>query len=253
MISEPEMTGGFDAPDDREVLDLAAPPPADRAPRTPRRWAKGLWALGGAVVASALWATAFVVYAPADRTPDLHGYRLDRDPCPDIRLKSIGAAIAPREPEDPIDSRMLRHAALDRTHCLISLRPEGGEAQEDEGWSLHYSVAITIALHKETDPRAEFEAGRNETELGVDPQTEVEEVPDLGDRAYLLSMEDDACELRVLEGGAVLSLRLAAYASYNDDGNGPPMSGGDEEVPDLAPYQPAMISDMHDLMAGLKG
>ncbi|MFG3137787.1 hypothetical protein ACGFZA_16445 [Streptomyces sp. NPDC048211] len=254
MISEPEMTGESGDPGTRDVLDLGAPPPVRvREPRPPgarRRW---LWALGGALVASALWGTALMVYTPADRTPDLRGYRLDRDPCPDIRLKSVGEAIAPREPGGSLGPGMLRDGVLDRVRCSIMLGEGKSGRRPDAGGSERYAVAVTIALHKKTDPRAEFEAARSETDLGVDPGTEVEIVPDLGDQAYLLSLVDGETELRVLDGGAVLSLRLSQFFVYDDaDGGGGHLTADDAEDLDLSAHKPALISDMHDLMSSLK-
>lgn len=87
----------------------------------------------------------------------------------------------------------------------------------------------------------------------------MEVVPDLGDKAYLLTLESGESELRVLEGGAVLSLRLMSFTVYEnddgDDGDGKgeaPAPDDRGEEPDTAPYQAAMISDMRDLMAALK-
>lgn len=77
-----EVMGDFD----RELV-------GGRRPRRP--W---LWALGGVVIASALWAAALFQYGWGEREPDMRGYQLDQDPCPSLQLKSIGAAIAPRSP-----------------------------------------------------------------------------------------------------------------------------------------------------------
>nr|WSW69169.1 hypothetical protein OG461_24915 [Streptomyces sp. NBC_00995] len=250
MISEPEMAGEFGEAAGGEVLAGAGSRPGDdRPPRLPGPRPRWWWALGGALVASLVWGTVLFADGSRDTTPDLHGYRLDRDPCATVRLKSIGAAIAPRGPEDRFEEEMLRHAALDRARCSIPLRSENGQQRPDEGWSLGYVVRVEIALHKKTDPGPEFEAGRNATELGVDPDTEVEVVPELGDKAYLLSLESGEQELRVREGGAVLSLRLSCDARYESDGQ-PPTDAA--ELPDLAPHKAAMISDMRDLMTTLK-
>ncbi|MEU6012542.1 hypothetical protein ABZ826_00345 [Streptomyces sp. NPDC047515] len=252
MISEPEMAGEFDSVETREVMggfdrELAG----GRRPRRP--W---LWALGGVVTASGLWAAALFLYGQGDGAPDTHGYRLDRDPCPSLRLKSIGAAIAPRERTALPDSEVLHHAVLDQTQCFIPLRSRAGAERNAKGWSLHYTVGITVALHKKTDPGAEFEARRQVTDLGFDPEAKLETVPDLGDKAYLLTGDDGNAELRVLEGGAVFSLSLSSFTQYlgdghgEDDGEGTAVGGPDNT--DLSPYQSAMISDMRDLMSSLK-
>lgn len=252
MISEPEMVGEFDASAEREVLDHSRPQPeGDRPPRAPRPGGRWLWALGGTVVASAVWGAVLFADGSRDGAPDLHGYRLGQDPCGAVGLKSIGAAISPRLPGGQLEAGMLRHDALDRALCLIPLRSQDGEQRPDGSETVDYAVTVKVALHKKTDPGPEFEAGRNATDLGVEPETKVEAVPELGDKAYLLSMENGAQELRVLEGGAVLSLRITAATGYweGDDGQRP---ADDEEPPDLSPHKAAMISDMRDLMSGLK-
>ncbi|MGW6203261.1 hypothetical protein ACWF9B_06380 [Streptomyces sp. NPDC055089] len=251
MISEPEMAGEFEeASATREVLVHSGPQAAgDRPPRASGPRARWLWALGGAVVASAVWGAVLFTDGSRDAAPDMHGYRLGQDPCADVRLKSIGAAISPREPAEQFEAEMLRHTALDRVQCSIPLRSESGGKRPEKGWTVGYVVRVEIALHKETDPGAEFDAGRNATELGVEPGTEVEAVPELGDKAYLLSLESGELELRVLEGGAVLSLRLSSYTTYEGDGQLPEDAA---ESPDLSPHKAAMISDMRDLMTGLK-
>ncbi|MDQ0791747.1 hypothetical protein [Streptomyces sp. B1I3] len=248
MISEPEMAGELEGVATREVMggfdrELV------RDARPQRPW---LWAAGGVVTASALWAAALFLYGGGDPKPDMHGYRLDQDPCPSLRLKSIGAAIAPREPTAKVESRLLHHAVLDRISCFIPLRPRVAAERAGDGWSIDYTVGITVALHKKTDPGAEFEALRRVTDLGVDPEAKLETVPDLGDVAYLLSRDDGNSELRVLEGGAVFSLNLSAFTQYQSDEHTVDEAGDGPDTPDVSPYRSAMISDMRDLMAGLK-
>lgn len=248
VISEPEMAGEFDSVETREVMG-GFDREQDRGRRRRRPW---LWALGGAVTASALWGAALFLHGPGDRESDMHGYRLDRDPCPSLRLKSIGAAIAPRERTTVADSAMLHHAVLDQTQCFIPLRSRTRGERAGKGWSLHYTVGIKVELHKKTDPAPEFEARRQVTDLGFDPETKLETVPDLGDKAYLLTGDDSNVELRVLEGGAVFSLSLSSFTQYLGDGPGEGTAVGGPDNTDLSPYQSAMISDMRDLMSSLK-
>ncbi len=94
MISEPEVAGEFSGAEPREVIgDFDQEPAGRRGPRSP--W---VWGLGGVVVASALWAVALPLLGVFDRKPDMRGYELDRDLCRSLQLRSIGGAIAPREP-----------------------------------------------------------------------------------------------------------------------------------------------------------
>lgn len=253
MISEPEMAGEdgtFGAPAPPEVLDPGERPPPpvrERRPRSP--WQRWLWALGGAVAASAVWGAAVIAYQPGDRTPDMHGYRLDKDPCPGIGLKAIGAAIAPRRQGSYLPADVLRHPVLDRASCSIGLREKDERANRD-GVD-RYSVSVEIALHKKTDPREEFEARRNDPVLGLHSETEVEIVPDLGEKAYLLTAPGGETELRVLDGGAVFSLRLTSFF-VSSLGPGEARVTVDDDEPSASAYQSALISDMRDLMASLK-
>ncbi|MFH8474924.1 hypothetical protein [Streptomyces sp. NPDC018000] len=248
MISEPEMAGEFGAVETREVMGAFDREfVGERRPRKP--W---LWALGGVVMASALWAAALFLYGWSDRKPDMHGYQLDHDPCPSLQLKSIGAAIAPRDSTTKFESRLLNHAALDQIQCFIPLRSQAGAKRPENGWSIEYTVGITVALHKKTDPGTEFEARQRVTEVGFDPEAKLETVPDLGDKAYLLTRDDGNSELRVLEGGAVVSLSLSAFTQYQSDNHREDGADDGLNTPDVSPYHSAMISDMRDLMSSLK-
>ncbi|MET7366488.1 hypothetical protein ABZS61_11770 [Streptomyces sp. NPDC005566] len=255
MISEPEMVGEFGgAVETPEVMG-----DSDRDPvgRRRRPW---LWALGGAVMASALWAAALLSYGVGDQAPDMHGYRLDRDPCPVLRLKAIGTAIAPRESANGEESELSKHAALDQVQCSVPLRGPSGNERTEGGWTVEYAVGITVELHKKTEPGAEFEARLETAGPWIDREAKLETVPDLGDAAYLRTSDDGYADLWVLEGGAVLSLSLSAspqYESADRDGAYNEVEVGDEAgeepgTPDLSPHHSAMISDMRDLMSVLR-
>ncbi|MET9660732.1 hypothetical protein [Streptomyces sp. NPDC006510] len=247
VISEPEMVDVFGAVGTGEVVgDLARKPAGGPRPRRP--W---WWALSGAVVASAVWAGALYLYPFGDKQPDMHGYRLNEDPCPTLRLKALGAAIAPKEATPGLVPKLLKDPALDRVKCFISLRSQAAKKPVSSRWYTDYSVGITVALHKKSDPAAEFEAMRGVADSGVDAEVKVERVPNLGDSAYVLTQDDGNAELRVLEGGVVLSLGLSSYTQYNSDDGEPPADDG-PDTSDLSPYRSAMISDMRDLMQSLK-
>ncbi|MGW1407051.1 hypothetical protein [Streptomyces sp. NPDC002403] len=247
MISEPEMVDEFGAAGAGEVVgDLDRGPTQGARQRRP--W---LWALGGAVLASAGWAGALYLHPVGDPAPDLHGYRLAGDPCPTVGLKAIGAAIAPKDGTAGLEPELLNDPVLDRAECFLSLRSPAAKKSVTRVWYTDYSVGVTVALHKKSDPAAEFEAMRGVTDSGIDAGTKVEKVPNLGDSAYLLTQDDGIAELRVREGGAVFSLSLTSYTQFNgDDGEIP--SGDGPDASDLSPYQSAMISDMRDLMRSLK-
>ncbi|WP_405708948.1 MULTISPECIES: hypothetical protein [unclassified Streptomyces] len=247
MISEPEMVDEFGAVGSGEVVGHFDRKPA-REPRPRRPW---WWAVGGAVVASAVWAGALYLNPADDRKPDMHGYRLNENPCPTVRLKALGAAIGPKEAAPGRAPELLNDPALDRVTCFISLQPPAAKKSDRSRWYTDYSVGITVALHKSSDPAVEFEAMRGVSDFGSDAEVTVEKVPNLGDSSYVLTRNDGNVELRVLEGGAVLSLGLTAYAQYNSDAGEPPPDDG-PDTSDLSPYRSALISDMRDLMEGLR-
>ncbi|GFN04271.1 hypothetical protein Smic_28270 [Streptomyces microflavus] len=77
-------------------------------------------------------------------------------------------------------------------------------------------------------------------------------MPGLGDRAYLLVVDEQTSELRVVEGGAVIKLSIAASMDYAsaDEGGEPPR--GEPDPPAVEPYHADLITDMRDVMKKLK-
>ncbi|MFJ8863416.1 hypothetical protein ACIRD8_33990 [Streptomyces sp. NPDC102451] len=246
MISEPEIVGQSGETRGPDVVGGF-----DREPG--RRRSPWLWAAGGAVMASALWAAAWYAYGVEDRGPDLHGYRLDDGLCAALPLESIGSAIAPRQPVDEPASWQSRDGSLDRAECTVPLKSLAAGKRPTGRWSLEYTVSATVELHKKTDPGPEFEVRARETGADADTEEKLEAVPDLGDQAYLRTSDYGSTELTVLEGGAVLTLGISSDLNYEIDGGDGEVAEEDEpDIPDTAPYQPALISDMRDLMALLK-
>ncbi|MEU8950767.1 hypothetical protein [Streptomyces sp. NPDC048489] len=247
MISEPEMEGEFSGPAVRDVVsDHSAQARTERRPRRP--WG---WALGGAAAASALWATSVFGYGLGDQKPDLRGYHLVKDSCASAKLVSLQAAVAPRITSGLTDSGLLKNPALDQIQCSIPLRAKPESGRSDTGWTMNYTVTVSVALHKKTDPRAEFEASRRVGNPGVVPEDNVKLVPDLGSKAYLITHDLNNAELRAVDGGAVLSLSLSAIPSFLSDGSGDEAGDGPDS-PDLSVYRSAMINDLRDFMDKLR-
>src|SRR4051812_24371340 len=153
MISEPEMTGGVGTGEGSEAVG-----DSDRRPvgqrRGPWPW---LWALGGAAASSVLGAAAVLHFGGGSAPPDALGYRHDQPFCPASRLASLRGASAPKDARSLSDSGLLKHPALDQVQCFVTLKPEARAGKSQTGWSISYTVGITVALHKNTDPRGEFE------------------------------------------------------------------------------------------------
>ncbi|MFE6700808.1 hypothetical protein [Streptomyces sp. NPDC057718] len=253
MISEPELVGE-DGPGSSQ--DVVSGFDDRQGPGAGGRWRGGLWAAGGALTASAVWATAVFAYGiGGDPKPDLRGYRVESDTCAAVELKALAEVVRATETE-PAETALdgIEHPALHRIRCTVFLIPADAAAQgrkEPAGWTESYEASVTAELHKETDPRPEFEASSTLTEIDGMEVTQVERVPDLGDLAHLLVLSDNVMQLKVVEGGAVVTLTLTAWRDYDSD-------DGEEEPPDEPPesellaYRAELISDMRDVMKALK-
>ncbi|MFE2294477.1 hypothetical protein [Streptomyces sp. NPDC059452] len=243
MITEPELVGESGA--ERGADEVGG---YDRKPASGRRRGHGLlWGAAGALVASAVWASAVFAYGiGGDRKPETHGYQLGERSCSALRLTALTASVGKREEPPSLSSGTIGHPALDSVTCSTSLGSSGGSSKE---WSSQLHVWMVAELHKETDPRPEFEArGGVASLLGNEPERS-ELVPGLGDLAYLLVVDEYDAELRVLEGGAVITLSISLNWDYtgSGDGDAPP-----PDAPGVEQYHPDLISDMRDLMKRLK-
>ncbi|RST06136.1 hypothetical protein EF910_10420 [Streptomyces sp. WAC07149] len=226
MISEPELDGNWAGASPAEL----AGPPARPGGREARGRAPWLWALGGALLASAVWAGVLVVQErDAAAGPPL-AYRHSEQLCGEVPLKAVGAAMGglgvgmPSHGEGP---------ALDWSHCFSI----GGK----EGSPLTYDAQVMVELHKKTDPEAEFGAG---PDLNVNLRSASvvpEQVPGLGERA-VFSGQEAGPRLQVLDGGAVFTIRIMWW------------SGQDGKEPDVdeTALKAAMVEDMRVLMDRLR-
>ncbi|MFJ7202030.1 hypothetical protein ACIQWR_00630 [Streptomyces sp. NPDC098789] len=242
MISEPEAdagwttpeaTGSADGPPGSPAQDLAeGPGSAGRGTSRGGRWA---WALGGAVVASALWAGS--LYALGDRldAPPM-AYALPEKLCDVLKAKALTAAIGDLRSGSPT-SQTSEHPAMGWAMCMM-----GSPADTDR--VVNYNLWASVQLHKKTDPEPEFDVESPWMTLR-NPGDRIS-VPDLGERAVMARTSDgEGPELKVLDGGAVFSLSLVSVSVKVRD-------PGASDTVDYAPIEAAMISDMRDLMAALK-
>ncbi|MFC7978671.1 hypothetical protein [Streptomyces cinereoruber] len=220
MISEPELVGGtgFEPP---EVLTETRPP---RPPRARRPW---LWALGGAVAASAVWGGGLYAYERGKPTgPDLQGYRHVEDLCGAARLEALAGVLGERR-EDRTPP-VVNEPAISETGCEVGFGPP--EAEQ--------TVSITYTLHKVTDPGPEFEARTQQSGLLV-------KVDGIGEQAFFDDMEAEGGRLRVLDGPAEFQVDIYRQ-SYDMNG---------EEIAsslDLSGIEVPMTQDLLALMAELK-
>ncbi|MFB6522859.1 hypothetical protein [Streptomyces sp. NPDC056401] len=257
MITEPEFDGGssgLPGPEGQEALEgpegpqgrqgYGGSPPSGRRP-----WR---WALGGALLASALWAGAWWAATPQDHSPPLR-YSLPLSLCDSAKLPGI-ARLAESSGWD-YTPRLWEHPGVDRAMCMLRTPPV--ESEGPRRW-LAYEAQVSMELHKRTDPAPEF---------GADPgavgwiglgKPDLRSVPGLGERALISETEyESGWRLTVLDGGTVFTLDVTVWSGGEGepaDGEVSAGTGIPEEPPkpDSDAVQAAMIDDMHGLMKALR-
>ncbi|MDW4898251.1 hypothetical protein ACIG0A_25940 [Streptomyces californicus] len=252
MISEPELVGEDGPGSSRDVV--SGFDPEQGAAGGGRRRSGAVWAVAGALVASAVWASAVFGYGIGrDGKPDPRGYRVESDSCTAMRLPALTKVLGEQVSEPATELDGIEHPALHRIRCTVAFRTRDTPVGENgTRWSVEFGVSLTAELHKETDPRPEFEASSTLTEIDGSVVERVERVPDLGDQAYLLTLEAGVLRLNVVEGGAVVRLALTGWTFTEDDSddeNGPP---DDMAEPDVLAYRAELINDMREVMKALK-
>jgi hypothetical protein len=270
VITEPEMWDESGAARPADVLSDADRPSSADGPSWRRRpW---VWALGGIVASSAVWAALLNGTALGhDAGPDLHGYHLSASPCDGDILKPLTDAVHTRASASS-PAKVSRGPALDETSCVLS-----AEALDGNGGTVTYTISVSVELHKKTDPRAEFENtdhvrisslsggtaygsglsggtayGSSLIAIGTSDSglsaSQVDPVSGLGDGAFLESQSPSDQILKVVHGGAVLSVGIDAFSSWNGTGDSP--AGGPPQL-DLAYLRPVLPVTMRHLMRAL--
>ncbi|MEU3602171.1 hypothetical protein ABZ714_26155 [Streptomyces sp. NPDC006798] len=243
MITEPELVGG-DEPERPRAWhagpgervpdgDPAEHPPAEDVTHGGEgggsRWrapGKGWqWALGGALLASVLWAGGLYAYsATTDGDPDTGPYRAVDDLCQVATLPKLTEVLGEKAPTR-FDEEY-RHPARDQSVCNMELVLKPGEvpaglttgnpAQDD--LALTTNVMIVYTLHKKTDPGPEFDAAvaAEAKQMTREP----ERLEGLGERAYLIDDDGMYTTLHILDGQAVIELTSDTYRTEKENGNG---------------------------------
>ncbi|MYS06754.1 hypothetical protein GTW71_09980 [Streptomyces sp. SID6041] len=227
MISEPELDGDLSY-ESSEVLTEEKP---RRAPGPRRPW---LWAVGGAVLASAVWGG--VLYASAQREepgPDLGGYLPaagEMELCKRADLKALGTILGKRSVDGY--GPLMDDPAVSEGTCSVGFGPE------DSG----QTVEVTYTLHKVIDPEHEFEARARQA--GV-----LRRIDGIGEQAWFDDSGGQGGTLWVLDGQAEIKLQMFWQVHHDENGN--PVRGSVEE-PDLSGIDVPMSQDALALMARLK-
>ncbi|MGR8008556.1 hypothetical protein [Streptomyces hypolithicus] len=241
MISEPELVGGLPIGEPPETLT------GERAPSSPRGRRPWLWAAGGALCASALWAGGLYA-AGSEPGVDTRGYTVGEGLCEKAELAALGLSLGKRSRSYEPFEVTTEHAALDTATCTVSFVPT---KPPKKGWMVTYEVQLAAELHKKADPEPEFEALASRPDWGNALSPQPQEVPGLGDRALLIppAAEYEGPTLKVLDGGAVLEIKVTPGTESN---GGEDQTDEEPPQPDLSALPSLMAEDIRDLMAALK-
>lgn len=256
MITEPELAGsGGDADPEREEIQGGRPPspghPAGLGARA-RTWTV---AAAAVTATSLVWATVLVAAGHrGTHTVDLHGYRIPDSTCTAVNLQPFTEALGLQQ-FDADPGTVLRGRSLEHSSCTLS-----GTVSAGDGWTARYTATVTIDLHETTDPRAEFtDEGRvQDATLTVPGQGTyavpfvsgvTRPVPGLGDLAFS-NLSDTRQALRVLDGGAVLSVTIDGSNEWQGSGARPTGDKADlrPAVADTRFLRPALVPTMRHLM-----
>ncbi|MFJ4033651.1 hypothetical protein [Streptomyces griseoluteus] len=179
-----------------------------------------LWAVVGAVVASAAWAAGVFLIGAAANAADLRGYTAPSDLCSRADYGSFKDEYTASD-STPTHSS-LKDRALAESYCSASLKKSGSSYADAY-------LSIQVDLHKKTDPAPEFTAtwknyGRAHTgyDVGV--------VEGIGDEAYLVTQDTTSgtsagsryATLAVRDGWVTYTMSYSAYLSSYDPDKDPP-------------------------------
>ncbi|MGW2962456.1 hypothetical protein ACWDGI_28890 [Streptomyces sp. NPDC001220] len=199
------------------------PPPAAAPPSAGGNTAGRavLWAVLGAVVASAGWAAGLYLTGGLGNGADLRGYQAPANLCSSADYSSF-------KDEYPVDDssptkNVLKDPALDQSYCSLSLKKTASSYGDAY-------LSLQVDLHKKTDPGPEFTAtwkkyGDSHTDYDVSP------VSGIGDEAYLVTQDTSNgsttsgsryATLAVRDGWMTYTMYYSAYFSSYDSDTDPP-------------------------------
>lgn len=182
------------------------------------------WAIGGAVAASAMWASVMFATGAfsSEPSPDLAGYSYTSDLCAATSLTPFKDAhyrtkqntgTASKDPNPKHSGAQAK--SMDTMWCNISMEQENASSS---GYSSTW-VYNTATLHKKSDPAPEFADGyRAYEKQDVSAGYQVEPVAGIGDEAYLVTRKDGGSSssyvsLGVRDGWMTYQSTWSSYAS----------------------------------------
>lgn len=180
-----------------------------------------LWAVVGAVVASAAWGG--VMLLGKSGKPDLRGYTSTKNLCAKSDLSAFKTEY-PKTDTTP-DTYISDRPSLVQMFCSEDLDKESDDSSSDSGFAY---VSVEADLHRKSDPGAEF--GDHWKSFGdhgpKGSNYKVTAVDGFGDEAYVVTEDNTAGSSRevvlgVRDGGMTFTLSWNAYSSSTDDNSDP--------------------------------
>ncbi|MFI1261320.1 MULTISPECIES: hypothetical protein [Streptomyces] len=226
----PVPGGGYGYP----AGGIPSPPPGPPGARegAGRGKAGWLWAIGGAVAASAIWASVlFATGGFSDGAdPDLAGYGYTDDLCAKTSLTPFENAHFKIKASTSAKDANPQHTGaqqntMDTMSCNVSLEPQNaGSSDYSSTWM--YS---TVTLHKKSDPAPEFaDSYRSYEKQEASTRYTVEAVPGIADEAYLVTRQDTGGSsdgsyviLAVRDGWMTFQSTWSSYASSSSTAKQP--------------------------------
>lgn len=258
--SAPPMAGGPGTPG--PVGPGGYGVPGQGGPGGPGGSGKGvpawLWAVGGAVVASAVWAgTLFATGGFGSQEPvaDLRGYTYKSDLCSvtswtpfeDARFDLEDSNTSSSSGENP-EASGVQHAALDSMWCNADLVQPDADP-DDYASTFVYTKAF---LHKKSDPAPEFAAqysAYEQQKSSIDYK--VAPVQGIGDEAYLVTRSESAGSSESKSSYVILGIRDGwmtyeiTWSSYS--------TSDSSSLPGNAQVSEMLQSSAKETLAKLKG
>lgn len=175
-------------------------------------WRGPLWAVGGFVMASVIWAAALIVadsFQPAPR------YRFTADLCAAIDFTLFSQtglrkaeSMRPRNPDGGITNPYpdsFRHAGTDWMKCTVRLVPT------TEIPAAEALLEVSVQLYKHTDPRPEVLADSEIQVTSRPGQQSPAQVTGVGEFAQVMAADRDSQARSWLDG---FDGRLAGYDGW---------------------------------------
>ncbi|MEV5592459.1 hypothetical protein [Streptomyces sp. NPDC052496] len=196
-----------------------------------------MWALGGAVAASAMGGAilfAAGAFGDAQPDPDLAGYSYTSDLCnvtsftpfesANYKIKPAGSSSSGSSGSNTQNPQYsgVQQGALDSMWCNAEMKAsDAGSNDYSSIW-----VYSSATLHKKTDPTAEFaDSYRAYGSQRSSIAYKVTSVPGIGDEAYLVSRSDDTngsyVILGVRDGWATYQITWSSFTSRSGSAKPP--------------------------------